>query len=126
MSLYHQWLDAKEAERVAIERRRDIEDQLLADFKVPESLDYVKTFKPEGYTVKITGRLTHKVDSEMIQELAAEAGVAEHLSALFRWKPEINMTAWKAADPSITAALAPAITTKPGRPSFSINTTDKE
>lgn len=126
MSLYHQWLDAKEAERIAVERRREIEDQLIADLKIPESLDGVKTIKSDGYTVKITGRLTHKVDSDMIQELAAEAGIAEHLSALFRWKPEINMTAWKAADATITAALAPAITTKPGRPSFSINTTDKE
>jgi hypothetical protein len=30
------------------------------------------------------------------------------------------MSAWKAADDSITRPLAAAITTKPGRPSFSI------
>lgn len=125
MTLYQQWLDAKEQERQAIEARRLIEDQLIAQMEIPESLDGTKTTKAVGYTIKVTGRLTHKVDSEMAQELAAEAGISEHLSSLFRWKPEINMSAWKSADETITAALAPAITTKPGRPSFSIQPTEE-
>lgn len=125
MNLYQQWLDAKEQERQATEARRLIEDQLIAQMGIPESLDGTKTTKAEGYTIKVTGRLTHKVDSEMAQELAAEAGISEHLSSLFRWKPEINMSAWKSADATITAALAPAITTKPGRPSFSIQPTEE-
>ena len=125
MTLYQQWLDAKEQERQAIEARRLIEDQLIAKMEIPESLDGTKTTKAVGYTIKVTGRLTHKVDSEMAQELAAEAGISEHLSSLFRWKPEINMSAWKSADETITAALAPAITTKPGRPSFSIQPTEE-
>lgn len=125
MTIYQQWLDAKEQERQAIEARRLIEDQLIAKMDIPESLDGTKTTKAEGYTIKVTGRLTHKVDSEMAQELAAEAGISEHLSSLFRWKPEINMSAWKSADATITAALAPAITTKPGRPSFSIQPTEE-
>lgn len=125
MNLYQQWLDAKEQERQATEARRLIEDQLIAQMEIPESLDGTKTTKAEGYTIKVTGRLTHKVDSEMAQELAAEAGISEHLSSLFRWKPEINMSAWKSADATITAALAPAITTKPGRPSFSIQPTEE-
>ena len=53
-------------------------------------------------------------------ELAAEAGLSDQLAHLFRWKPELNMSAWKAADESITTPLAGAITAKPGRPSFSI------
>lgn len=124
MTLYAQWLQAKEAERQAVEKRREIEDMLIKSLEIPETLDGVSTTKQNGFTIKVTGRMTHKVDSEMVQELAAEAGCTEHLSALFRWKPEINMTAWKAADPAITAALAPAITTKPSRPSFSIQHTE--
>ena len=54
-------------------------------------------------------------------ELAAEHGLTDHLSTLFRWKPEINMAIWKAADESITKPLAAAITAKPGRPSFTID-----
>jgi hypothetical protein len=119
-SLYNQWLAAKEAERKAIEERRVIEDSLLNSLKINEALDGTETIKEGGFTVKITGRLTKKVDAEMIQELAAEAGVTEHLGSLFRWTPEVNVKAWKAADETITAALAPAITIKPGRPSFSI------
>lgn len=118
--LYTKWLDAKEAERKAIEERRAIEDQLISSLNINEALDGVETIKADGYTVKITGRLNRKVDSEMVQELAAEAGVSEHLGSLFRWTPEVNMKAWKAADETITAALAPAITIKPGRPSFAI------
>jgi hypothetical protein len=52
--------------------------------------------------------------------LASVSGLSEHLATLFRWKPEINMTLWKAADVSITKSLAGAITSKPGRPSFKI------
>ena len=35
MSLYQEWLDAKENERAAIERRRYIEDELRVRFDVP-------------------------------------------------------------------------------------------
>ena len=37
-----------------------------------------------------------------------------------RWKPEVNMAAWKAADKSITQLLAGAITAKHGRSTFKI------
>jgi hypothetical protein len=56
-----------------------------------------------------------------VQELAAEHGLTDHLSTLFRWKPEINMAIWKASDERITRPLAGAITAKPGRPSFTID-----
>jgi len=55
-----------------------------------------------------------------VQEIAAEAGLTEHLSSLFRWKPEINMSAWKNADEKITTPLLGGITTTPGRASFTI------
>ncbi len=65
--------------------------------------------------------MTRKVDAEALQELALESGIGhDTLSALFRWKPELNMKEWKAAAPEITGALAGAITTTAGRPSFAI------
>ena len=69
---------------------------------------------------EVVGRIDRKVDADKVQELAAEHGLTDHLSTLFRWKPEINMAIWKAADESITKPLAAAITAKPGRPSFTI------
>ena len=119
-SLAAKWLEAKEQERMAIERRRIIEDQMAVELVLPVDIDSTLTFTPDKYVIKTVGRLNRKVDSEKLQELAAEAGLTDHLSTLFRWKPEIDMKAWKATDPSITSALADAITVTPGRPSFTI------
>ena len=120
MILYQQWLDAKEAEKAAIDLRRGIEDQLVADLGIAKNLDGTQNVEVEGYKVKIVGRLDRKVNSDNLQDLAAEHGLTDHLSSLFRWKPEINASAWKSADPRITEPLLEAITTTSGRPSFTI------
>ena len=120
MTLYQQWLDAKTAEKDAMELRREIEDQLVADLGIAKTLDGTKNIEVEGYKVKIVGRLDRKVNSDKLQDLAAEYGLTEHLSSLFRWKPEINASAWKSADPRITEPLLDAITSTNGRPSFTI------
>lgn len=115
------WLIAKEQERIAQEERRRVEDELRAAFCVPDDLDGTDRHMVGAYEVKIVGRISRKVDGDKLQELAAEAGLEQHLSALFRWKPEINKTAWDRADPTITKALSGAITAEPGRPSFTIS-----
>jgi hypothetical protein len=125
-SLAASWILAKQEEAIAVEYRRQLEDRLKALLGVQESLEGPATFKGASYTIKVVGRIDRKVDAEKVQELAAENGLTDHLSSLFRWKPEINMAAWKAADESITRPLAAAITAKPGRPSFSITTETKE
>jgi len=126
MTLYEKWLQAKEAERQAVEARRVIEDKLVSEFGVDDTKDGSKTYKPEGYKVKVTTRLSRRVDSDALIDLAAQAGIDnDHLQALFRWKPELNLKEWQNASPEITGPLAPAITTKPGRPSFSIERVEK-
>lgn len=115
-----QWIAAKEAERVAIEERRTVEDAIKALVAFAEDTEGTETIKPDEYIIKIAGRIDRKVDGEKVQELAAEYGLTDHLAKLFRWKPEINMAVWKSTDESITRPLAAAITAKPGRPSFSI------
>ncbi len=114
------WLRAKQAEKDATEDRRDIEDHIKKLARIADSLDSTETVEPGQYVIKIAGRIDRKVDGDKVQELAAEHGLSEHLATLFRWKPELNMSAWKAADETITGPLAGAITAKPGRPSFSI------
>lgn len=119
--LCRNWLLAKEEERVAIEKRRAVEDALIERLRVPSDLDGTLSTSIESeYQIKIVGRLNRKIDADKLQELAVENGLFEHLQNLFRWKPEINAKAWSAADPSITKPLLGAITTTPGRPSFSI------
>ena len=120
MTLYQQWLDAKADEKEAMEWRRSIEDKLVLSLGIPKTLDGTQNVDIEGYKVKIVGRLDRKVNSDKLQDLAAEYGLTEHLSSLFRWKPEINASAWKSADPRITEPLLDAITTSSGRPSFTI------
>ena len=121
LELCRQWLIAKEEERVAIEKRRAVEDALTECMRVPPDLDgTLSSSVGPHYQIKVVGRLTRKIDADKLQELAVESGLFEHLQNLFRWKPEINAKAWNAADPSITKPLLGAITTTPGRPSFSI------
>jgi hypothetical protein len=120
MSLYQQWIDAKVAEKAAIDLRRALEDELVAELGIPKTLDGTQNIEADGYKVKVVGRLDRKVNSDKLQDLAAEHGLTQHLSSLFRWKPEVNATAWKSADPLITAPLQDAITTTNGRPSFTI------
>jgi hypothetical protein len=116
-----EWLEAKEAERVAVEKRRDLEDSMRKVASIRDDTEGTETLALEGFRVKVVGRIDRKVDADKVQELAAEAGLTDHLSTLFRWKPEINMAIWKAADERITRPLSGAITAKPGRPSFTID-----
>lgn len=120
MTLYAQWLAAKEAERQAVEQRRAIEDQLIAELRIAETDEGTRTVEAGEYKVKITCRMNRRVDADALQEIAAEHGITDHLGDLFRWKPEINAKAWKSADESITTPLLAAITTQLGRPSFAI------
>lgn len=114
------WLRWKEQEEKAVTERRKIEDQIVKMLGLPEAFETTETAEPTGMVVKIAGRIDRKVDSAKLQELAAEAGLTDHLPNLFRWKPEINMAVWRATDEAITRPLAGAITVKPGRPSFKI------
>ena len=122
-----EWLQAKEAERVAIEKRRDLEDAMRKAASIRDDTEGTETLALEGFRVKVVGRIDRKVDADKVQELAAEHGLTDHLAKLFRWKPEINMAIWKSTDEAITRPLAAAITAKPSRPSFTIEqTTTKE
>jgi hypothetical protein len=118
------WLAHKTAEEHAVIERRKIEDQIVKLLEIAENFEGTETAEPEGFVIKIAGRIDRKVDGEKVQELAAEFGLSDHLAKLFRWKPELNMAAWKAADATITGPLAGAITAKPGRPSFKITIKD--
>jgi hypothetical protein len=120
MTLYQRWLDAKKVETKAVADRRELEDQMALQFALPKNLDGTVKKELEGFTVKIEGRINQKIDADKLQMLAAESGISEHLSSLFRWKPEINAKAWGAASSVVTGPLLGAITSTPGRPTFTI------
>lgn len=118
------WIELKKIEQESQEARRAIEDELVKFLKINETDKGTKTEKTEWHVIKITCRLDKKVNSEAIIELASEFDLKNHLERLFRWKAEVNEMAWKNADKRITDILERGITSKPGRPSFSI--TNKE
>ena len=120
MSIYQEWLDAKKAEKEAVATRRELEDQMIADFKISEGEEGTTTIENDGFKVKVVSRMSRKVDGDKVQEIAAENGLSDYLPTLFRWKPDINMSAWKNTDKSITDVLLDGVTTTPGRPSFTI------
>lgn len=117
--LVAEWLKAKEAERVAVNIRRLAEDRLLSALAITEA-EGTNSYNRSRYQIKVTQRFNRTIDADLLQEIAAEHGITQHLGTLFRWKPDINAKAWKDADATITGPLEQAITTKPGRPSFSI------
>jgi hypothetical protein len=119
MNIFEAWMAAKEAEREAVEERRVLEDELVRQLKIDDK-EGSKTIKEDGFIVKVTNRYNRRIDADLLQDIAAEHGLSDHLGSLFRWKPDIDSRAWKAADESITNPLAQAITTTPGRPSFNI------
>jgi hypothetical protein len=114
------WLRLKEAERKATDERREVEDTIMGLLNISENLDGTENRKDGDYAIKIVGRMNRRVDTDKLQQLAAENGLTDHLSTLFRWKAEINSSIWKASDSAITQPLLDAITTTPGRPSFTI------
>lgn len=114
MNLYEAWIEAKDYEKLATERRRQIEDQLAEKLEIKEDLEGVKNFELEGFAVKVTGRMTRKIDAEMLHELGIDT------TNIIRWKPELNLTAYRACADNIRAEIDRAITTVPARPSFSI------
>ena len=119
-TLMAEWIEAKSAERAAVEKRREIEDALIEALNISQTEEHSETVKHGQYKAKVAVKMNRRVDGDALQEIAAENGLSEHLGTLFRWKPEISMKAWKSADESITHPLLGAITTTPGRPSFQI------
>ena len=119
-ALAREWMEAKQVEKSAVESRRQIEDRLLSLIGIPETLEGTQSAEAGAYKIKVTGRMSRKVDTDKLQEVALANGIFDHLQSLFRWKAEINAAQWKIADASITEPLTEAITTKPGRPAFQI------
>jgi len=122
-NLIESWINEKEIERAASENRRYIEDALIDALGIDSNVEGSKTFDIDQFKVKTTARMTRKIDSDKLQEIAHEHGLSEHLGDLFRWSPAINAKAWNSADKEMIVPLLDAITTKPARTSFSIEKT---
>lgn len=115
-----EWLEAKEVERDATERRRLIEDEMVRLIGIEQTDEHTRKVEANPFTIKIACRINRKVDGDMAQEIAAENDMQDHLGLLFRWKPELSMTAWNGVGDNVKQVFSRAITATPGRPSFTI------
>jgi hypothetical protein len=118
--LAQEWLRYKKEEADAVSARRAIEDEMARLLRVNQAEEGQTTFNEDNLSIKVNCRMTRKVDGDLLQDIAIEHGLTDHLYKLFRWKPDLNLKEWKAAAPEVTGAIAAAITTTAGRPSFSI------
>lgn len=119
-NIYQQWLEAKAAESAARATRLEIEKQICEAHEFDKTFEGVATHEVEDYTVKITGRITRKVDVAQVREIATEHGLTGQLENLFRWKCEIDARNWKAAGADTTDVFLPAIESKPGKPAVTV------
>jgi len=115
-----EWIEAKTEENEATERRRLIEDEICRALEVEQTDEHSRKVEAAPFTIKIACRINRKVDGDLAQEIAAENGMQDHLGLLFRWKPELSMTAWNGVGDNVKQVFARAITATPGRPSFTI------
>jgi len=119
-NLLVEWRVAKQLEQEAVHRRREIEDQIKTFIGFDESREGNVALPFDGGRVIVTARLDRKVDGTLVRQLARAHNLDEYLHELFRWKAELELRAWKKAPEHITQVFAPAITTKPGRATFSL------
>ena len=115
-----EWIAAKTTERDATEQRRMIEDEICWILDVNELQEGTRRMEVKPFMIKFSTRINRKVDSDLAQEIAAEENLQDHLRLLFRWKPELNLSAWEAVSDNVRGVFSRAITATPGRPSFTI------
>lgn len=121
-NLTEQWIEAKTLERDAVERRRILEDQMRRCLKIAESEEGVVTHVLDNYKIKATCRVNRKIDPEKFLLLANDGQI--DISTFTRWKCELIMSEWRKQDEAVQHALSEAITTEPGRPTFSVDITE--
>lgn len=114
------WVRAKDAETKAQKVRREIEDHLIERLQLEDAGEGSQTLRFGDFKVVVNVRMNRKVDSDAIQQIAAENGLEQDLTQLFRWTPAVNIAAWRNASENVTSVFAEGITTKPGRPGFKI------
>ena len=118
--LCFEWTDAKEAEREAAIKLKEVEDKLIALLDADLSVDGTTRVIDGDVRINVTTRASRTVDDKKLKALAEEHDLEAHLSTLFRWKPEVNLREWRGADKKITKQLRDAIAITPNRPVIAI------
>jgi hypothetical protein len=116
------WMEAKEAERKAIEYRREL-DKMIQSL-LPKKDEGSVTANDGDYKVAVNYKLDRKLDTTALQidwhtlpPAAAES---------IKWKAELSTTAFRTLSDQDRAALSAYITTKPASASVLVELITKE
>ena len=119
-TLARRWRRAKKIEKNMVDLRRAIEDTISANAEFGTRAE----FNAGGYEVKVSISYTVKIDSEILQDVAADAGMDSELSRLFRWKPELEKAVWKKSPQEVKDAFSKAVKFQKQRPVFKVERKD--
>jgi hypothetical protein len=124
-TLARTWLDAKEDERNAIQKRRAIDAEIAARLAGPDEGSASEKFG--NIKVFVTRKLTRKVDTTKLQE--AWASMPEKVQKAFKWDAEIVTKHFRALQELGASELEQVqqfITTKPAAPSVDVELITQE
>lgn len=117
---------AQAAEKAAKDARVAIEKELEEAFGVPAGWEGTRTTDVGEFKVVAKRANYTKVDAAMLEQITAANNLGNVTKDTFRFKAEVNKKAWAALTPYTQGLYAPAITTTPGKMSFSVDIKNKE
>lgn len=115
-----------EEARIKAERMQT-EEALAYALGMPQEWEGTKTNTVGAYKVTLKRAMNYRIDAARLEQLAGNSeAMADAVKKAFKYKPEIDKKGWKALPDEMRAALSPAITMTPGKPSFTIINNDEE
>ncbi len=112
-------IEAKKAEDLAVQSRREIDQQiaaLLADATKPEGTISQKL--SDGKKVSVTYAVNRKVDTDKLQGEWARLSI--DVQNLFRWKAEVSVSELRKLDDKAVLVASKYFESKPGSPSVKV------
>ena len=121
--LAERWLTVKDAEREANAERLRIEDKILELHPAKEEGSSSWTLT-NGYKLKLTGKLSYKVDLSMLMDITVNWPEAQRPVKTEIKADETALKFLRTSRPDLWSRIAPAVTTKPMKTSVTIEETE--
>lgn len=115
------WLNAKEAERKAIEHRREL-DRMIQDL-MPKKDEGSISQNFGDYKVSVTYKLDRKIDTDRLRDEWGQ--LPPEVWDAVKWSASLSMSEYRNR-PAAELALSPYITTKPASPSVTVELVAKD
>lgn len=126
-SLTERLYELKQREAEIKDERAQAEAALACALGMPQEWEGTKTNTVGAYKVTLKRAMNYRIDAARLEQLAGSSeAMTDAVKKAFRYKPEVDRKGWKALPDDLRAALSPAITMTPGKPSFTIINNNEE